>query len=214
MSPDTRNTAVFPRQQITAVILAGGLARRMGECDKGLMMLAGQPMIEFIIAALQPQVGAVLISANRNLEAYRAYGFPVVEDRPGGYSGPLAGMASGMRAATTPYLLTVPCDCPMLPETLTESLFLALREDRAEISTAHDGIRMQPVFALMRRDLLPSLLNYLGKGGRRVDAWYARHRLALADFSDRPAAFLNVNTPAERMALERRLRLRTGRPAS
>ena len=214
MSPDSCQTAVFPRQQITAVILAGGLARRMGQCDKGLMMLAGQPMIEFIIAALQPQVGAVLINANRNLEAYRAYGFPVVEDRPGGFSGPLAGIASGMRTATTPYLLTVPCDCPLLPEVLAESLFLALLENRAEISTAHDGIRMQPVFSLMRRELLPGLLDYLGKGGRRVDAWYARHRLALADFSDRPTAFLNVNTPAEKMALEQRLRLHTDRPAS
>ena len=178
------------------------------------MMLAARPMIEFIITALQPQVGAVLISANRNLETYRAYGFPVVEDRPGGYTGPLAGMAGGMRTATTPYLLSVPCDCPLLPETLTESLFLALRENRAEISTAHDGIRIQPLFALMRRELLPSLRDYLGNGGRRVDAWYTRHRLALADFSDTPAAFLNVNTPAERMALEQRLRLHTDRSAS
>lgn len=214
MSPDNRRGPVLPRQQITAVILAGGLARRMEGRDKGLMMLAGRPMIEYIIAALQPQSGALLISANRNLEAYRAYGYPVIEDWPGGFSGPLAGMASGMRAATTPYLLAVPCDCPLVPEVLAESLFVALRENRAEISTVHDGTRMQSVFALMRRDLLPGLLDYLEQGGRRVDAWYARHRLALADFSTTPASFLNVNTPADRMALEQRMGPPTGRPAS
>lgn len=186
----------------------------MGGRDKGLMRLAGRPMIEYIIAALQPQSGALLISANRNLDDYRAYGYPVVRDRPGGFGGPLAGMASGMQAATTPYLLTVPCDCPLLPEGLAESLFLTLRENRAGISTVHDGTRMQPVFALMRRELLPGLLDYLEQGGRRVDGWYARQRLALADFSAKPASFLNVNTPADRLALEQRMRPRTGLPAS
>ena len=194
-----------PRQEITAVILAGGLARRMGGQDKGLMMLNGQPMIEHVIAALIPQVGTLLINANRNLETYRSYGYPVIEDMMGDYFGPLVGMASGVQAAATPYLLTVPCDSPLLHPALAENLFRALEADQAEISVAHDGTRMQPVFALLRRELLPDLLAYLKNGGRKIDTWYAQHRLTLADFSDWPDTFLNINTTDDRIDLEQKM---------
>lgn len=194
-----------PRQEITAVILAGGLARRMGGQDKGLMMLNGQPMIEHVIAALIPQVGTLLINANRNLETYRSYGYPVIEDMMGDYFGPLVGMASGVQAAATPYLLTVPCDSPLLHPALAEILFRVLEADQAEISVAHDGTRMQPVFALLRRELLPDLLAYLKNGGRKIDTWYAQHRLALADFSNWPDTFLNINTADDRIDLEQKM---------
>ena len=194
-----------PRQEITAVILAGGLARRMGGQDKGLMLLNGQPMIEHVIAALIPQVGTLLINANRNLETYRSYGYPVIEDMMGDYFGPLVGMASGVQAAATPYLLSVPCDSPLLHAALAEILFRALEADQAEISVAHDGTRMQPVFALLRRELLPDLLAYLKNGGRKIDTWYAQHRLALADFSDWPDTFLNINTTDDRIDLEQKM---------
>ena len=194
-----------PRQEITAVILAGGLARRMGGQDKGLMMLNGQPMIEHVIAALIPQVGTLLINANRNLETYRSYGYPVIEDMMGDYFGPLVGMASGVQAAATPYLLSVPCDSPLLHPALAETLFRALEADQAEISVAHDGTRMQPVFALLRRELLPDLLAYLKNGGRKIDTWYAQHRLTLADFSDWPDTFLNINTTDDRIDLEQKM---------
>ncbi|MGD2137708.1 MAG: molybdenum cofactor guanylyltransferase MobA [Gammaproteobacteria bacterium] len=192
-------------RQVTAVILAGGRARRMDGQDKGLLRLAGRPMIEYVMTALEPQVGTILVNANRNLDSYRAYGYPVIQDITGGHFGPLAGMASGAQAATTPYLLTVPCDAPLLPAVLVERLLQALAGNRAGISVAHDGIRMQTVFALLRRKLLPDLLSYLENGGRKVESWYARHRLAQADFRDRPDAFLNINTPAERAALEGKL---------
>ena len=98
-----------PVQDITAVILAGGKARRMGGEDKGLIELRGRPLIDYIISGLQPQAGQLLVNANRNLERYRAFGYPVVEDIMGDYFGPLVGMATGMQACNTPYIMTVPC---------------------------------------------------------------------------------------------------------
>jgi molybdenum cofactor guanylyltransferase len=201
MAADTRT----PSTDISAVILAGGRARRMNGVDKGLIELHGRPLLDYIISALRPQVGEILVNANRNLARYRAFGYPVSEDLTTGFHGPLAGMATGMQAATTPYVLTVPCDSPLLPAHLAETLYRALGDAGAELSVAHDGVRMQPVFALLSRALLPDLLAFLGDGGRKIDTWYARHRLALADFSPVPEMFLNLNTPADRSALEDRL---------
>jgi molybdenum cofactor guanylyltransferase len=166
----------------------------MGGADKGLTTFRGKPMIEHAIAALAPQVGGVIISANRNLERYREYGYPVVTDRVGGYAGPLAGIASGMQAAATPCILSAPCDAPFIAGALAETLSRPLADNRADICAAHDGVRMQPLFALLRRELLPALLAYLQAGGRRVDDWYRQQRLALADCSDCPDAFANLNT--------------------
>ena len=193
------------RQQITAVILAGGLARRMGGQDKGLIEINGRPMIEHIINALTPQVGNILINANRNLDQYRRYPYPVIEDMMGEYFGPLVGMASGMQASNTDYLLTVPCDSPFIPPVLADRLLHELQDGQADISVAHDSTRMQPVFALLRKDLLPSLMTYLEDGGRKIDTWYAEHRLARTDFSDWPDAFINFNTPEERKDVEQKL---------
>ncbi len=200
--PDARP---HERSAITAVVLAGGRARRMGGEDKGLLPLAGRPMVEHIVRALEPQVGAILINANRNLERYETLGLPVVRDRMGDFFGPLVGMASAMERALTPYLLTVPCDSPFVPADLASRLYWALTDAGAELSVAHDGERMQPVFALVDCALLPSLLAYLEAGGRKIDTWYAQHRVALADFSGRAEAFLNVNTPEDQAEVERRL---------
>jgi len=194
-----------PTSDITGVILAGGRAQRMGGEDKGLVPVAGRPMIDHIIRALRPQVGPLLINANRNLDAYRRFGRPVVSDILGDYYGPLVGMASALQAARTDYLLTVPCDSPLLPTDLTATLYGALHARQAEIAVAHDGARMQPVFALLRRDLLADLLAYLEAGGRKIDIWYAQHRLVIADFSERADAFFNVNTQQQRRMLEQKL---------
>ena len=195
-----------PVQDITAVILAGGKARRMGGEDKGLIELHGRPLLDYIISGLQPQAGQLLVNANRNLERYRAFGYPVVEDIMGDYFGPLVGMATGMQACNTPYIMSVPCDSPFVPAGLTDTLYQALADTRADISVAHDGSRMQPVFALLRCELLPDLLSYLEGGGRKIDTWYAQHRLALSDFSALPDTFLNLNTPEDRTILTQRLK--------
>ncbi len=190
------------RTQITGLILAGGRAQRMGGQDKGLLPLAGQPLVAHVIAALAPQVCDIIINANRNAEAYSSQGYRVFADAVGGYCGPLAGIESGLRLAATPYLLSVPCDSPFLPPVLGQRLYDALTEADAEIAVAHDGEWMQPVFALFIRGLRSPLSRFLASGGRKIDRWYAQHQLAIADFSDTPEAFFNLNTPEELAAAE------------
>ena len=176
----------------------------MGGADKGLIALQGKPLIEHIITALRPQVGDIIINANRNLERYGEFGFPVVKDMLGEFFGPLAGMASGMQASNTPYIMTVPCDSPFIPDAMADTLSSALAAARADISVAHDGVRLQPVFALIRCELLPELLAYLEAGGRKIDTWYEQQRMATADFSAWPDTFLNLNRPEDKQALERK----------
>ncbi|MFA9461239.1 molybdenum cofactor guanylyltransferase MobA [Thiohalorhabdus methylotrophus] len=192
-------------QQITGVILAGGRAKRMGGADKGLLEMAGRPALEYAIERLQPQVDRLVINANRNRGTYAAYGFPVVPDEMADYPGPLAGMAAALRAAETEYILTVPCDCPWLPLDLATRLQLARRNLNSELATVETGEGLQPVFALLHRSLLDSLLTYLQGGGRKIDRWFARHLTALADFSDCPEAFTNINTPEQRATAESEL---------
>jgi len=196
----------YPRDAITGVVLAGGRARRMGGQDKGLIAVGGEPLVVHALEGLAPQVGAVLINANRNRQRYAELGAcEVVADGDASYSGPLAGMASAMARATTRYILTVPCDSPLLARDLGARLYAALDAAQAEIAVAHDGARMQPVFALLECALAHSIENYLGAGGRKIDTWYAQRRVALAEFSDHPDMFLNINTPEDRDRLEQRL---------
>jgi len=187
---------------VTAVILAGGMGRRMGGVDKGQVMLNDRPLIEWVIEAIRPQVNQILINANRNHDAYARYGFPVLRDQLADFQGPLAGFAAGMQAATTDYIVTVPCDGPLLAPDLVQRLQQALQKQDAEIAVAHDGNRLQPVYALLPVALLPSLQAFLDSGERKIDRWYAQQRMALADFSDSPSTFLNINTPADREQLE------------
>jgi molybdopterin-guanine dinucleotide biosynthesis protein A len=178
----------------------------MGGTDKGLLPLAGRPMIEYTIASLAGQVGELKISANRNLERYRAYGYAVVADTVTGYSGPLAGIAAGLESARTELLLTAPCDGPWLPPDLCERLHAALLDGGADVCVAHDGERLQPVFGLYHRRLLPGILSYLADGDRKLHHWLQQQNHVTADFSDVPQAFLNVNTPEERARAEEKLR--------
>ncbi len=189
-------------RNLTAVILAGGMARRMDGQDKGLIDLHGKPMIEYIVETLKPQVGNILINANRNLAQYQRYGYPVIKDAMGDYFGPLAGMASGLQACNSDRILVVPCDSPFIPPVLADRLNTAQIEDQTDISVANDGERMQPVFAILRTTLLSSLLAYLDAGGRKTDTWYKQQNMSLVDFSDWTNAFMNVNTPEEKLAAE------------
>ena len=190
------------RESITGLVLAGGQARRMGGVDKGLVEVGGRPMIEHVIDALAPQVGRLFINANRNVARYAAYGHRVVPDSREGFLGPLAGILSALDVLETDYLLTTPCDSPLVTPDLAERMYAALCEQRADIVVARDGRRQQPTFLLLRRDLAADLADFLDSGGRKVDRWFARHRLGEADMSDRPECFLNVNDPEERERLE------------
>ena len=200
------------RSRTTGLVLAGGRARRMGGEDKGLVEVADRAMVQWVADALRAQCTAVLVNANRNAGRYAALtGAPVIGDRVDGFAGPLAGMAAGLAASETPLMACAPCDSPLLLPDLVARLYRALTDEDAELAVAHDGERMQPVFALMRRDLLSSMQAFLASGGRKIDAWYAGHRLALAPFPDAADMFLNVNTPEQRDDLDRRLR-EPGRP--
>lgn len=184
-------------ERIAGLILAGGRGQRLGGLDKGLVHWAGRPLVAWAIAALAPQTATLLISANRNLPAYRAYGYPLVEDRRPGFVGPLAGIASALAVAPAPWLLCLPCDAPRSPADLGRRLAEALRADGAQIAIASDGIRLQPLHALIPAGLAASLEDYLAAGERSVQGWYRRHRVAVADFRDCPHAFANLNTPED-----------------
>ena len=193
------------RDAVAGLILAGGRARRMGGEDKGLISLAGRPMVEHVLERIQPQVDEVLINANRNAERYGRYGHRVIPDVIGDYSGPLAGMLTAMMAVEQPWLAVVPCDSPLLPHDLVDRLYQSVLAESAEIAVAHDGQRLQPVIALLSCSLLPYLRAFVDRGGRKIDTWYAEHRMIATDLSDHPEAFVNVNTPEERLELEQRV---------
>lgn len=185
------------RQLVTGVVLAGGLGRRMGGVDKGLQELDGRPLVAHVIGRLAPQVGSLLINANRNRESYAAFGHPVVADAIDGFAGPLAGLHAALAAATTPFVATAPCDSPFLPEDLVFRLFAALTVNAAQIAVARTGDQVHPVFCLCRRELLPSLAAYLQAGERRFGGWTATLAAVEVAFDDQPAAFENINTRAE-----------------
>ena len=191
-----------PVRHITGLILAGGRGTRMGEVDKGLQAFRGTSMAAHVMQRLAPQVATLAISANRNLEAYAALGVPVWPDDLQGYAGPLAGLETGLRRCTTDYLVTAPCDSPFLPHDLVARLHAALLAADADLALAvteeagGDGaprIQPHPVFALVKRAALPELSAYLAAGGRRMDGWYDRIRVARVRFDDADA-FRNINT--------------------
>jgi molybdopterin-guanine dinucleotide biosynthesis protein A len=192
-------------QDITGLILAGGRGSRMGGVDKGLQNLHGMPMAMHALMRLQPQVGAMLINANRNLAAYESFGVPVWPDALPDFPGPLAGFMAGLEHCETPWLMTVPCDTPRFPENLVARLAAAAEAAGADIAmpvTDEDGRpQVQPVFCLLKASLLESLVRYTGEGGRKIDRWTAQHRLVEVPFDD-AAAFFNANTLADLRQLE------------
>ena len=198
--------------EITGVILAGGRGSRMGGTDKGLQNFNGVPLALHTLLRLSPQVGEVMINANRNLAAYESFGVPVWPDAAGlsEFSGPLAGFLTGLERCETAYLLTVPCDTPRFSEGLVARLAEALARDDAEMAVVaapeEDGqLRPQPVFCLMHTRLLESLVHFTASGGRKIDAWTAQHKTVLVPFNlpgDDPRAFFNANTLAQLHQLE------------
>ena len=151
--------------KVTGLVLAGGRARRMAGRDKGLIELGGRPMAHWVVQRLVPQTASVMISANRNFDRYSNLGFEVIRDVDDGFLGPLAGISAGLTRSTTPWLVTVPCDSPLLVTDLVVRLAAAVPENGSGIAVAHDGNRLQPVFSLIHRDLAPDLVDFLRAGG-------------------------------------------------
>ena len=182
---------------ITGLILAGGKGRRMGGVDKGLKDFRGKPLVQWVIERLRPQVDTLLINANQNAEIYAGFGHPVIADWIGGFAGPLAGLQAGLAQATTPLLVTAPCDSPLLPRDLVSRLRTGLEANAAQVAVARTGDQPHPVFTLCRREVLAGLTAFLQGGGRKIDAWYASLAVAQVAFDDEADAFANINTLEE-----------------
>jgi len=198
---------VIAAQDVTGVILAGGRGSRMGGVDKGLQNHRGMPLAMHALMRLQPQVGAMLINANRNLGAYEALGAPVYPDSTPDFAGPLAGVLVGLEQCQTPWMVTVPCDTPAFPLDLVEHLARTADEQQADIAYAvtvePDGREQShPVFCLLRSDLMESLVAFMHGGGRKIDAWFAQHKAVGVRFPE-AQAFFNANTPHELAQLQR-----------
>ena len=203
-------------QQITALILAGGRGSRMGGADKGLQNFNGLPLALHTLTRLQMSgaVARIMINANRNLAAYESFGVPVWPDVLGDYAGPLAGFLTGLERCETPFMVTVPCDTPLLPLDLVPRLAQALLAQDADIAMAsapeidsqgRRQIYSQPVFCLMRVSLLESLQEFTQTGGRKIGAWTALHKTVLVPFdlpTDDARAFCNANSLSELRQLE------------
>lgn len=190
------------RQQITGLILAGGRGSRMGGVDKGLQNYLGMPLGMHALMRLGPQVGELMINANRNLGAYESFGVPVWPDAIPDFAGPLAGFLAGLERCETPYLVTVPCDTPCFPHDLVARLAHALEAEGADLAMARTGAQVHPVFCLMKTGLMESLVRFTQAGGRKIDQWTALHHTVEVPFDDE-AAFFNANTLEELQELER-----------
>jgi molybdopterin-guanine dinucleotide biosynthesis protein A len=188
--------------KVTGVILAGGRAQRMNNQDKGLVNFKGRPMISYAIAALAPVVGCILINANRNIDQYRQYGWPVISDQTDSFDGPLAGILAAMNHADADVLVVIPCDSPLIKSEHLQRLLLTRAETNADVAVAFDGVRLHPVFLAIKTGLQASLQEYLASGQRKVAVWLEQQNLVEVDFSGEPEIFSNINTLAELSMLE------------
>ena len=193
------------QENITAVILAGGRATRMGGQDKGLVEIAGKPIVERIASQLAIQVPTILINANRSLDRYRACGYPVITDELEHYQGPLAGMASALKSIDDEWLITVPCDGPYLAGDYASRMLQAADRQSVSLAVASDGERLQPVYALINKCLLGSLETFLQSGERKIDRWYAQEPFATVSFLDQSQMFTNINTREQLREVELKL---------
>ena len=197
-------------EQITGLILAGGRGSRMGHVDKGLQPFRGMSMTAHVVERLAPQVGAIAINANQNLEQYGEFGVPVWPDDLQGFEGPMAGLETGLRRCTTDYLVTAPCDSPFLPTDLVARLAAALEANDADLALAETEepddsgemrVQPHPVFALVKKSALPHLTDFLATGKRRMDGWYGAIKVVRVRFDD-ASAFRNINTLNELQQFE------------
>ena len=199
---------MLSQEDVTGLVLSGGRGQRMGGIDKGLQILHGRPLFLHAVERLQPQTASILVSANRHLHIYEKAGFPVVsDDVANAFAGPLAGFLAGLMHCQTPFMVTVPCDCPFYPATLVPELKTALLQNDADIAIAVTGLEApfspQPVFCLMRRQLQPHLSAFLQSGQRKIDHWFSGLKVAHAHFENE-ADFYNINTAEALQKLESR----------
>jgi molybdenum cofactor guanylyltransferase len=183
--------------KVTGVILAGGLARRMNNQDKGLILCNGKPLVSYAIAAMTAVAGQTLINANRNIPEYQVFGLPVISDQTDSFDGPLAGVLAAMACAETGMLLVMPCDSPLVKAQHLQKLLATRAQHDADVAVAFDGMRLHPVFLAIKVFLHDSLQNYLFSGQRKMETWLGQHNMVKADFSNEPEVFTNINSMPE-----------------
>ena len=182
-------------KNLTILILAGGKSERMGGEDKGLLQINNEYIINHLSSLAKKYTSNVYINANRNIDRYTNMGLTVWKDELDGYQGPLAGMYTGIIRSATEYILTFPCDGPFVSEIFFERMLIA--DNSFEIRSAHDGLRIQPVYSLLRKGLKDSLKSFIDSGQRKIDKWYNKCDLELVDFSDNKDLFININSPSD-----------------
>jgi molybdopterin-guanine dinucleotide biosynthesis protein A len=188
--------------KVAGVILAGGLARRMNNQDKGLINYKGRPMVSYAIAALTAVADESIINANRNREQYQAFGLPVVPDQTDSFDGPLAGVLTAMIYTDAEVLVVVPCDSPLIKAEHLQKLLATRAENAADVAVAFDGERLHPVFLAIKTSLKSGLQDYLASGERKISQWLEQQKMVTTDFSNEPEVFININTLAELSKLE------------
>ena len=193
---------ILHSDDVTALILAGGQGSRLGGQDKGLVKFQGKPLIEHVLKRLQPQLANIIINANRNVEKYHQYNYPVISDKRTGFQGPLAGIEAGLSIARTAYILTLPCDGPFIPVDLVRRMIDATNNSQAMVAVVHDGEYMQSVYALIPAFLLGNLCDFLQKDNRKVGQWLQQQKPVFVDFSDQKNAFTNINTASQKSSWE------------
>ena len=195
--------------RIGAVVLAGGLARRMGGQDKGLIDLAGQPMAQYVLRTIAESVDQIIVNANRHIDRYEALAQPfaaeVVPDKLSGHLGPLAGLSAALESLATDFVFMCPCDSPFLQAQLLDDLLEACLRDDADIAVPHDGQRLQPVFCVVHRRVKPMLDDFLASGERKIDRWFEQHHICQVAACNYADSFRNINTEQERLIAEKEL---------
>lgn len=190
----------IPIGDITGLVLAGGRGTRMGGVDKGLQLHRGKPLAAHALERLRPQVGRVMINANRHADAYAGLGVPVVPDTLPDHPGPLAGFLAGLARCETRWMVTVPCDTPSFPLDLVARLGAAALANDAELSIAvtRDAgeEQIQPVFCLLKTSLMPAVQAFTDAGQSKIGLWVSQQRSVQVLFDD-ARAFFNINTPDE-----------------
>lgn len=189
------------QNKVSGVVLAGGQGSRMERRDKGLVLFRGRPMVVYALTALAGLTEDIVISANRNLDIYAQFGYPVIPDGRAGFDGPLAGILAAMRASRAEFLLVMPCDSPLLKTEHLRRLLTAL-DEHTDIAVADDGKQLHPVVLALKTCLHASLADYLCSGERKLQNWLFSQTVVRVDFSDQPMVFANLNTPAELAALQ------------
>ena len=184
------------KKDVTAVILSGGRATRMGGQNKGLILFKDKPLISYVTNVVSENVNSILVSANKNLDLYQEFG-TVIADDLADFQGPLAGISKAMHFANTPYLLVLPCDGPFVSSLLLERLIQSMQQNEVDICVASDGDKIHPTYSLININLKDSLDKFLQTGERKFGLWLKNNNALKVDFSDQPDIFINLNSPQD-----------------